>query len=328
MVIQGPIQSIGRTMKDLSPRDHDSSENCLDLIRRIHEWGATPILITWDNQELKNLSDLNSTDIHKITFPEFPIIRRFKNNYYKNSKYRQFYSTAVGSEILRSKGIESILKIRTDQGIEIEKLLNAVVGIYPSISKGRIFTPLMNSDKPNMFYDFYYYSDTQTMIDFNWAMMLQKELCTNVHYDAFYNWHFSKPENRKEKKLGLIYPQHPRYTQKQLDLIEKIWDESFAVLPQAIWAQLNWRGEPFDESAVKHTFIYSDSTMTISEYFRSLNDKVKPKVSIDWISLPSLVITSRVEDSIRRMATKMSSVRFHSRRILRSLTRKFITLFR
>lgn len=68
VVIQGPVQSIGRTMKDLHARHFDASENCLDLVKRIKEWGATPILTTWKNQDLKNLSHLNSTDIQKIEY--------------------------------------------------------------------------------------------------------------------------------------------------------------------------------------------------------------------------------------------------------------------
>jgi len=87
--------------------------------------------------------------------------------YYKNIKYKQFYSTAISSEILRAKGFESILKIRTDQKIDIEHLLDSVERIDLSTKKGRIFTPLMNSDKPNMFYDFYYYSDDDRLQQIN-----------------------------------------------------------------------------------------------------------------------------------------------------------------
>jgi len=144
--------------------------------------------------------------------------------------------------------------------------------------------------------------------------------------------HFIVGTSRKleteQIKKRLIYPKHSLYTQNQLNLIEQIWNESFGVLPRAIWATLAWRGEQFEESAVKPTFIFSDSTITTSEYFKSLQGIVKPNLSIDWISLPSYVIISCVEDSIRFIAHKISRSIFHSHRFISGTFIKVIKLLR
>ena len=299
VIIQGPIHSKGRTMKDLQPREFDASENINQLFSRIKTLGASPLLVTWEDQDLSNLSNEVKDGYIRIKMPKFPLVFRLRNNVSGNNKYKQFYSVQKGVQYFEQKGIDYVLKIRTDQDFPIEVLLNYIESLNENDVGERIFTPLLNLDKPNMFYDFYYFSSTKIMLHFHYIMMNTKEICSNVHYDVFYRWK-KRNEGIKVRDIQLIYPKYPLFTKQQLDLMNTAWLEDFSVFPRVCWREIIWRGEAFDESSVKPQFIFSEDNLDIRR-IEILQKSHSSKFRIEVTPLLSFLISSRAEDHIRKL---------------------------
>jgi len=302
VIIQGPIHSKGRTMKDLRPREFDASENINKLFSRINSLGANPLLVTWEDQDLSNLSVDVMNGYMGIRMPRFSLAFRLRNNVSGNNKYKQFYSVQKGVQYFEQKGVEYILKIRTDQDFPVEVLLNHIEAMKENEIGERIFTPLLNLDKPNMFYDFYYFSSTKVMLRFHHILMNSKEICSNVHYDVFYRWK-KKNEGIKLGDIQLIYPKYPLFTKQQLDLMNTAWLESFGVFPRVCWREMIWRGEAFDESSVKPTFVFSEDDLDLRRS-EILQKSHSSKLSIEITPLLSFLISSRAEDSLRKLRIK------------------------
>jgi len=293
-------------MKNLQPREFDASENINKLFSKINSRGASPLLVTWDDQDLSNLSVDVMNGYMRIKMPRFSLAFRLRNNVYGNNKYKQFYSVQKGVQYFDQKGVEYILKIRTDQDFPIEVLLNHIESMDDNEIGERIFTPLLNLDKPNMFYDFYYFSSTKVMLRFHHILMTTKEICSNVHYDVFYRWK-KKNEGIKLADIQLIYPKYPLFTKQQLDLMSSAWLESFGVFPRVCWREMIWRGEAFDESSVKPTFVFSEDNLDLRRS-EILQKSHSPKLSVEITPLLSFFISSRAEDYIRKLRIKARSV--------------------
>lgn len=307
VIIQGPVNSRGRTMKNLNPRNFDASSNINQIFERIKSTGATPILVTWKNEETQLLSPEVVRNMIKIQMPEVSRIFRIRNNIKKNNKYKQFYSVLAGVEELSSRNMQFALKIRTDQDFPVEELISHITELEENCIQERVFTPLLNLDKPNMFYDFYYFSSTITMRKFHRTMITSKEICSNVHYDTFYRWGMRNSRIKISDFLR-IYPKYPKYTPSQSNLIYDIWQDSFEVLPRKCWRELNWRGEAFDETSVKEKFRFTEDNLNTN--LRAILEM--PKVSIirfEITPIISLFLSSAIEDRIRRLRLVLSSVR-------------------
>jgi hypothetical protein len=307
VIIQGPINSRGRTMKNLTPRNFDASENINQLFHRIVQTGAYPILVTWDSEDTHKLDLKVVNDALKIRMPSTSRIFRLKNNIERNNKYKQFYSVLAGVEELHFRNYDYILKIRTDQDLPIEALINHIVQIDEKTIEERIFTPLLNLDKPNMFYDFYYFSTTTTMKKFHQIMMYSKEICSNVHFDAFYRWGLRNSKIRARYVFN-IYPKYPKFTKKQVQLMHDIWEDGFNVLPIRSWRELIWRGEPFDETSVKSRFIFFEDNleMRIKDVL-SLTSNSRFRFEVTPII--SFFISSHIEDRIRQTRLLLARAR-------------------
>jgi hypothetical protein len=320
VVIQGPIISRGRTMKDLTPRNYDSSNNINQIFERIKSTGATPILVTWKNEELLHLSPDVARNTILIEMPDTSRIFSIRNNIKRNNKYKQFYSVLAGVEELSSHNMKYVLKIRTDQDFPVEELISHISELEESSVQERIFTPLLNLDKPNMFYDFYYFSSTITMRKFHQTMLNSKEICSNVHYDTFYRWGMRKTKIRLKNVLH-IYPKYPKFTKSQLLLMYDIWKDSFHVFPRKCWRQLVWRGEPFDQTSVKPKFIFSEDLL--SERTKEILEMPTiGRMRIELTPVVSFFLTSALEDRIRKIRLLLSRVRNKFRSILNDLINK------
>lgn len=307
VIIQGPINSRGRTMKDLNPRNFDASENINQLFQRISKMGAQPILVTWDQEDTSKLNSKVQEDTLKIQMPQTTTVFRLRNNITRNNKYKQFYSVLAGVEELSDRDFDYILKIRTDQNLPVEALIKHISNLDENTIGERIFTPLFNLDKPNMFYDFYYFSTTTIMKNFHELMMYSKEICTNVHYDTFYRWGLRKSKISL-RHIFNIYPKYPVFTQKQIIQMHDIWEDSFSVLPSQAWRDLIWRGEPFDETSVKPTFIFFEDNLNL-KIKEILKMKPSPQIRLEFTPIVSFFLSSRIEDLIRKLRLFLSRIR-------------------
>jgi hypothetical protein len=175
--------------------------------------------------------------------------------------------------------------------------------------------PLLDLDKPNMFYDFYYFSDTKTMMTFNEQMVHSKEICSNVHYDVFYRWGYLQKERSILFNSLKVYPSDRKFTKKQLDVILRSWKNGFEICPLRIWRSIEWRGEAFDDSSIKEDFIFSDQ-MHKEEYLSAISSRATVRQSVDFLGLLTILLNSRAEDSLRKIFRIFKSLQ---RRVIRVL---------
>ncbi len=321
VVIQGPIQSVGRVLTDLRFRPYDATADVKTMLQTITNLGSKPIVVTWQDQNIDEFSYHERENIMKILFPRVAVWKSFVNDWNKNSKYRQYYSTLIGTLELKKRGCKYVIKLRTDNLVDIHKLINFVLSLDPLEVNKYFYTPLINLDKPHMFYDFYSFSTTSKMEEFCNVMLYEKEKTTNVHFDVFYRW--IKHELKSKYSLSdikVIYPKYPFFTQAQLQLIREGLKEVFRPLPKEIWTSLYWRGEQLGDKGLKGQYRFADTPPeSILSNFDGMDYKKSDKLSVNYLSIPSFFITSRLELNLNKVLARLRGAKLKSTQFLRKI---------
>jgi hypothetical protein len=321
VVIQGPIQSVGRVLTDLKFRPYDSTADVKTMLQAIVNLGANPIVVTWQDQNIDEFSSYERENIMKIPFPRVTMRKSFVNDWNRNSKYRQYYSTLVGTLELKNRGCKYVIKLRTDNLVDIHKLISFVLSLDPLEVEKYFYSPLINLDKPHMFYDFYSFSTTSKMEEFCNVMLFEKERTTNIHFDVFYRW--IKHELKLKYSLSdikLIYPKYPFFTQDQLQLIREGLKEVYRPLPKEIWTSLYWRGEQLGEKGLKGQYRFADtSPESILSHFDDMDYKKSDKLNVNYLSIPSFFVNSRLELNLNKALAKLGGLKLKSTQFLRKI---------
>jgi hypothetical protein len=321
IVIQGPIQSYGRTLTDLSHRSYDCTYDVKKMVRESIEFGATPIVSTWSDQNLESFSENDKNYISQISFPQAPSPSSFFNDWNKNSKYRQYYSTLMGLQKLKKSNCKYVVKVRTDNNVDVRSLLHFVTRLNESEAERLIYTPLINLDKPHMFYDFYSFSSVAKLEEFCNLMLYEKEITTNIHFDVFYRWTKHVMNSKFTlRDLLLVYPNYPRFTSSQLKLIRFGLSDAFRPLPKEIWTKLYWRGEQLQEHGLKAQYRFADTAIErILSDFDNMNYNKTEKLNVNYLSIPSFFITSRIELNLNKAWAKLTGAKLRSMQFLRKI---------
>jgi hypothetical protein len=316
VVIQGPIQSYGRILTDLSKRKFDCSADVKSMLQSVQEAGALPVVATWANQDLDLFTDAEKSCFVLSEFPRANVKMRLVNDWTKNSKYRQYFSTLAGVEYLKKMKCNYVIKIRSDNLVDLKNLIEFVSGLDKEEANKYFYCPLVNLDKPHMFYDFYSFSSLKKIEDFCNVMLFEKELTTNIHFDVFYRWTKHQMQLRRRlKDITLVYPSYPKFTQTQLNLVRLGLSEVFRPLPRITWTTLYWRGEQLGEQGVKPQYRFSNSsTSQILSDFDYFQYKRANGLNINWLSVPSFFVSSRVEIHLNKLKSKIGGL---SRRLLK-----------
>jgi hypothetical protein len=306
IVIQGPIQSFGRVLTDLAHRAYDCTDDVKKMIRESIEVGVTPIVSTWSDQKLESFSENEKNFIFQISFPQASLSNSLFNDWNKNSKYRQYYSTLIGLQKLKSSNCKYVLKVRTDNNVDIRSLIHFVTRLSESEAERFVYTPLINLDKPHMFYDFYTFSSVAKLEEFCNVMLYEKEITTNIHFDVFYRWTKHVMKSRFTlRDLLLIYPNYPRFTSSQLKLIRFGLSDVFRPLPKGIWTNLYWRGEQLQEQGLKAQYRFAEVPMReVLDEFDQFDYKMQNMFNVKILSIPSFFLNSRVEVNLCTLAAR------------------------
>lgn len=322
VVIQGPIQSSGRILTDLTRREYDSTNDVKVMLKEIAEVGSVPLVVTWNDQNLEGFSEDNRKYIKKIAFPKATMLRALRNDWNGNSKYRQYYSTLQGVLELKKRNCKFILKLRTDNLVNVNELLNYILTLNFSDAQKYFYCPLINLDKPHMFYDFYSFSSISRMEKFCNVILHEKERTANVHFDVFYRWTKHELGFRSSlNDINLIYPKFPYFNEAQLRLIRKGLVEVFRPLPESIWTSLYWRGEQLGSLGLKETYRFSETpTASIVSNFDTFPFKKSGRINVDYLSLPSFFLTSRIEIHLFKFSAKLGGAKRKLLQFLRKIS--------
>lgn len=321
VVIQGPIQSFGRTLTDLNPRAYDATGDIKSTFKEIENLGAGAVVITWSKQDISSFSELEKKKIVQIGFPKKNILRVLRNDWNGNSKYRQYYSTLRGLQELKKNGYKYILKLRTDNLVDVRSLFEFLENLDASVANSYMFTPLINLDKPHMFYDFYAFGSLVKMEEFCNVILYQKERTTNVHFDVFFRWSkYVTGSKFTLRDINLIYPKYPTYTKNQLEFMRNSLAMVFRPLPKNIWTSLYWRGEMQGDVALKDQYRFSEDTVSmILSDFDSTKYELRKKINMNYQSILSYFLTSRIEIHLFKFSAKLGGAKRKLLQLLRKI---------
>lgn len=310
IVIQGPIKSVGVTGESASQVEFNSSQYILSQYKLARSLNCEAVVSTWRIEDVSQLITIPSQDILKLDEYKHRFGNSFNNpDFSGKNKFRQFYSSLKGTEKLVVRGCNFIVKIRTDQLIDLSLLIQYINSCHCDLIEEKIFLPFLDPTKPNYVDDFYFCGMATAMLDFSREFLSSREIHQNVHRDIFYKWVRFRNHNRgKRSQFTQYYPKINSMTKSQFDLIEYGWKECFGALPSEVWSTLQWRGYNFGffDSPRKEGVRFSDSLSTLS--FDDFCQKFKEapwQFKLDTISILTYFFSSRVENFVRRVRDKI-----------------------
>lgn len=252
LVIQGPLISKGKTglsnIYDNNTEDH-VEYNCVNNINRIvkeyKNLFESIILVTWKDQlELcQNIEDVYIIGLDDIN----PNLKLRNNKPNSINKFRQFYSSEKGVEFIEKNiGSTYSIKIRTDQFIELDKLVGFINSLSKQSNLIRVYMPYFRKDKKFWIPDFYFLGKTHELLEFFKALNAFEfaEFSEAAPREVFFKYAYSF----NYEKLSLpIFLYFQKGLSEYYSGIEKIeffmYSEILSPLPKDAYISLEWRGE-------------------------------------------------------------------------------------
>lgn len=311
VVIQGPVMSRGRVLRDLNHRNFDCTQNIVSMVEECKRFDFLPVVVTWRSPSSRELKLQVACDVLELDFPRVTGFRRLTSDWNQNSKYKQYFSTLAGINYLDSRGVDYVLKTRTDLWLDLEAFSVFLRSEGLDSEPGRLYCPTINLDKPHMFYDFYTFADTQTLKKMCDTVLLSKELQSNVHFDVFFRWYAAKRSlPRRPGYLTLFYPKFPNFTRSQLRVIREALARDFGVLPESMWTNQIWRGEEFGNQSLKPgVLVFWDTQgQDVLARYDTWPYKVVKGPSIAFPECCSFFISSRFEVVLMNFTRRVKSV--------------------
>ncbi len=277
LVIQGPIIGGGLTGKTYgagktgAPKSSFSPFNALeDVLANLN--GANKfshiVVSTWENQPTEALAKHVSTSarfslIHsQDPTPNPAVIRKPIPGIpflHEANKVRMFFSTRMGVEELIKNNIEYVVKIRTDQTLNLNLLYEEFESFLVD-GKKKIFVPSLRENSPWVVPDFFFGGEVNFITRIcKFMENSQQAFHNDLHKDFFFKTHFLTKG---------IFENH-RWCEFLIDTntdpispnTDKIVKESIAELwapgSEGLYKSIVWRGEPI--KYVQEDSFFSDS---------------------------------------------------------------------
>jgi hypothetical protein len=257
LVIQGPLMSPGLTGADILKRKEESifiDYDCRNNIQRIiDDYGHlfdSVVVSTWKKEIVPGESFVGA-DLVTADDPGASSTYEFSKFFKNNNRYRQFYGILQGVKYLeKNKGVEHIIRIRTDQYLNLERLIvdfEQRVGRIKS-KDAALFVPLLQTKKRYHILDFYFGASKQSLKKFCEAMLAFDcaEFALSVHNEIVLKYAYVNYKNE-------IKVSDQAYFSKSSALISstegnKIYDHMlshvFFSFDTSILETLEWRGKP------------------------------------------------------------------------------------
>jgi len=249
LVIQGPLESIGRngataysSLSDFYAKKY-SSFDCSDYIKKyVQKYPQLKIVFaTWESDKLNKFRRTMESNLNfkLISFSDSLDNISFHGTHYPNNKYKQMFLTLQGAEYLSRTGIKYIIKVRSDQLINIENLILDFKKAK-SLRSFQVMIPFGFPDMPDYIEDFFFVSTAEQTIRVAKKYMGSKELFESAHNDYFYAWasdQFQAIPRPIIKLLRGTYLLHKCYF--------NCWKKIFSPSSFRTLDELFWRGKKF-----------------------------------------------------------------------------------
>lgn len=321
LIIQGPIisggltgktQGNGRTRVNASQLVNFNCQDTINInIRCATNLFDSVVVATWEHEKIV-MEDKSVTVLFlKDPTPQPPISRRpipGFTDFNKLNNVRQFFSVWSGANYLNGLGIEYVVKIRSDQLINV-KMLFQEFNFFISKVKKPFFVPFLYNTNRWMIPDFFIGGSTDDILQISTEMMnLKKQFHPNVHRDLFFKavLHYGTCLNLS------LFPNAFIDEDKENIIMEQFVEHAFNTIwhpgSEELYSSIVWRGE-----SIKKDF--SDKLFAGKKHFKYRPKSViNAKTSINWNQYLKYSIGNK---SIIKFLVKVIGWRF--RRIIRIL---------
>jgi hypothetical protein len=242
LLIQGPIRSPGFGPYQFNSSgkfekswiDFDCRENILGLVSSAVELFDEIVLSTWlDSDSADFFAQLQTME--KVT-----IIQSHQNaqllNWHEQGihKFHQIYTMRVGASKLKDFGCEEMVKVRTDQNLNL-RLLRTSLEAHSKKSANSLGVPYLNLFEPDRLVDFYFVGKVDLICELSKEYLSSPEKYSDVHADYFY-------------KFASVLSGQDLYRSRNLSSLNVhnqlwwIWTVLFYPLEKEIFESLTWRG--------------------------------------------------------------------------------------
>ncbi len=277
LVIQGPIVGGGLTGKTYgegktgAPKSSFSSFNALeDVLNNLKS--ATKfkhiVVSTWENQPTETLANYISTStrfslIHNQDPTPNPATIRMPISgipfLHEANKVRMFFSTRMGVEELIKHKVDYVVKIRTDQTLNLN-LLYEEFEIFIVDREKKIFVPSLRENSPWVVSDFFFGGEVSIIRNIcKFMENNQQEFHDDLHKDFFFKTHFLTKGIFENHRWGdfLIDTNSDPISPNTDKIVKESILELWAPGSESLYKSIVWRGEPI--KYVQADSFFSDS---------------------------------------------------------------------
>ena len=297
LIIQGPIVSRGNTGRGLgsgNPLIDDQHFDATETINQnIRENASIFDLIVVSSWESENTFGVLENEKVKIVKSKDVMLDREK--FFKNNKYRQFYSLSKGLEVAREHNCSFIVKIRTDTALDAGKLLTLCKN-----QPGRIW--VLPYVKPNFLGDFFFAGNLQNVTVLTQAILRKHSLYIRIHEDFFYSYLFQRSNWWEKIQVWNFFPRDKALSIRQAKLIESAWKKEYSPIPRSIWHGTVWRGFQFPSE------FYQNDIDEVDHFSEWLNIQQRASVGFFRFSIYNFLLFvvgsslgSKIDARFRRM---------------------------
>ena len=234
LIIQGPIYSPG-----VNGEGEKVEYTCVKNINKVlEEYGnlfKNVVLVTWKSEDISGIKKHKNFHIIQVE----DIEEDFKNVLITEKVKRQLLSTWAGLNYLltdRIKNTDLVVKLRTDQSLDLNLLLNESE-ILLEKGNDKIIVPCM--DKNTRIYpaDFYFVGSAKRMEKFLSQQLYSIFVFTNAHDSMVSNYHHNKNKMVSEfRKLVNLILWNERKMENQIY-------NNFNLFSKKLLTTCCWRGE-------------------------------------------------------------------------------------
>jgi hypothetical protein len=275
LLIQGPLISVGRSgltggvgFSDVN-ESHIIKYNCIENILEIFEtfspYFKEIVCVVWQNEDQEKINLLQK----KIGKANVLIIKdQTKRINSKgeiipgNNKYKQFFSSMKGVELLLDRGCRYSIKSRSDQKFNYLTLANEFLS--KESNKKKLMIAGINKLIPDHLHDFYFCGDSVMLHGLFHDYLVNTEIFDHVQFDIFYSF---------SRSYGMIpkLPYDLFKTPLMHDFIVKFLKDHCLVGSKEVFSELMWRGELITTSQVNESLFQEDL------HESDLNSLINPK---------------------------------------------------
>jgi hypothetical protein len=256
------------------------------------------LLVTWQEKALDSL-ELPAGDVLSLEYSE-TIFRNRRLNNWKSNKYKQFFLVLKGLEVLTDRQCDYVIKVRTDQQINLSLLVDFVQS-SEELQSNRILTLFADDRTIDQWPDFAFGGDPNFLKSLISRYMNSKELHSSIHKDFFYSLLLDFRSPWKAFISKLLIPYRQRFSVRQLKNIQTNWKDNFQLMPMEVLQSLEWRGALFNRSDLEHYYGFEEFEEFIN-IIRETKAKKNPfPINLASIDALTIFFPSNVSDTVTRV---------------------------